>query len=99
MVLKNQFHKLFFFFPRGSRTFNNDLGTVCLSRSDAVLFQSTKKSSGRKNLQSQVKNVTETKLICHGDGESYDLKNVCKYVYDKSRPCTLKNGQTLQLNP
>ena len=80
MVLKNQFHKLFFFFPRGSSIFNNDLGTVCLSRSDAVLFQSTKKSSGRKNLQTQVKNVTETKLICHGDGESYDLKNVCKYV-------------------
>ena len=45
--------------------------------------------------------MTETKLICHGDGESYDWENVCKYDGDPNNPspCTLENGQILELDP
>ena len=86
--------------------FNKGLGTACLSRSDAVrvLFQNTKKSSGGRNLLAQVKNVSETKLICYGGGESFDLDDVCRKfdvletVFSLSTICTLENGQHHQVN-
>ena len=92
----------------GSSILKKGLGTVCLSRSDAIqLFQNTKKSSGRSNLQTQVKNVTKTKLICYGSGESYNLGNVCtikisveEEIFESidSTICTLENGKHLQLD-
>ena len=89
------------FFPMGRFLFNKGLGTVCLSRSDAVrLFQNTKKSSGRSNLRTQVKNVTENKLLCYGVGESYDLDKLCKEeLLPLDGTCTLGNGEILELNP
>ena len=99
MKLYNQFHKLFI--PR-LEVFNTDLGTVCLSRSDKPLFDKGKKSTttkGRKNLRNLIKNVTADHLICHGKDELYKWEDVCKYQNDCSRPCQLKNGDILQLNP
>jgi hypothetical protein len=70
------------------------------------LFDKGTKSTtkGRKNLRSEVKSVTAEKLVCHGGGEKYNWDDVCKIIYSKdpqsnSRPCTLKNGDRLQLNP
>ena len=100
MKLYNQFHKLFI--PRLG-LFNTDLGTVCLSRSDKPLFDKGKKSTatkGRKNFRNLIKNITADHLICHGKDELYKWEDVCKYgVVGGSRPCQLKNGDILQLDP
>lgn len=91
-------------YSKRSSNFNLDLGTVCLSRSDKPLFDKDTKSTtkGRKNLQSEIKNVTaeQLKLICHGQGEEYNWEDVCKFDFGgDSRPCQLKNGDILQLQP
>ena len=96
---------VFFSFPR-SADLEHNLGTVCLSRSDKPLFDNGKKTTttkSRKNLRSLMKNVTADHLICYGKDESYKWEDVCKYdeayAHDSRRPCQLKNGDILQLNP
>ena len=87
-----------------SAFYQNDLGTVCLSRSDKPLFDKGKKSTttkGRKNFRSLIKNITADHLICHGKDELYKWEDVCKYdhVDRDSRICQLINGDILQLDP
>ena len=85
------------FFSRFSNTFNVDLGTMCLSRTDKpLLVKSTTK--GRRNLRSEIKSVTAKQLICLGQDEEYNWEDVCKYE-GWSRPCQLKSGDILELNP
>ena len=89
------------FFPRFSISFNVDLGTMCFSRTDKPLFVKDTKSTtkGRKNLRSEVKSATAEQLICHGQDEEYNWEDVCKYKEGWSRPCQLKSGDILELNP
>ena len=102
MKLYNQFHKLFFSFPRSILL--NNLGTVCLSRSDKPLFDKGKKSTttkGRKNIRSIIKDITADHLICHGKDEKYKWEDICNYGHGY-RPCHLKNGDIetwIELNP
>ena len=96
--MNNEFHKMFF--SRFSNTFNVDLGTMCLSRTDKPLFVKDTKSTakGRRNLRSEIKSVTAEQLICLGQDEEYNWEDVCKYE-GWSRPCQLKSGDILELNP
>ena len=81
----------------------SNLGMACLSRTDKDIFSvKTVVVGKRKNLNSLIKferKMNETKLICEGENEKYNLANVCKQQKSIPLPCTLKNGQKVQLNP
>ena len=67
---------------------------VCLARSDDLFKKESKK---RKNLINQIKNISTETLTCVN--EAYPLAKVCNVNYGNSMPCTLNNGDEIQLNP
>ena len=76
---------------------------ACLSRSDKNLF-SGNKLTGRKNFASNElvqsdRGTDEIDISCKGLGQTYSSNDVCTSNPRKSMPCTLQNGQELQLNP
>ena len=77
---------------------------ACLSRSDKDLF-SGNKLTRRKNFASNEllvqsdRGTDEMNIRCKGPSQIYSLNNVCNKWEDESMPCTLQNGQELQLNP
>ena len=68
---------------------------ICLSRSDKNPFKFHEKTKVRTNFNEF--NITDGKLYCLGEGEIYELEDLCKWA--DCQPCTLENGKTIQLDP
>ena len=78
---------------------------ACLSRSDKDLF-SGNKLTRRKNFASNEllvqsdRGTDEIDIRCKGPSQIYSSNDVCTSIREgESMPCTLQNGQELQLNP
>ena len=69
---------------------------ICLSRSDKNPFKFDEKTKVRTNFNTF--NITNGKLYCLGEGEIYELEDMCKWSTD-IQPCTLENGKTIELDP
>ena len=69
---------------------------ICLSRSDKNPFKFDEKTKVRTNLNTF--NITNGKLYCQGEGEVYELEDLC-YYNGRQHPCTMENGKIMQLDP
>ena len=71
---------------------------ICLSRSDKNPFKFDEKTKVRTNLNTF--NITNGKLYCLGEGEVYELDDLC-YIpeWASQQPCTMENGKIMELNP
>ena len=70
---------------------------ICLSRSDKNLFKVDERIKERTNYNSL--NITNGTLYCCGEGQTYQLEDLCNYENNDYQPCTLDTGKTIQLNP
>ena len=75
---------------------------MCLNRNDKDPFNKTSSSTevtnDQWNFNLLLPNVTNGKLHCDGK-ESYSLGNLCNLHKSFYQPCTLPNGNMIQLNP
>ena len=82
-------------------------GMICLSRTDKNPFNvESKIKVTRLNFKKLLYNITNDKLHCHGEGESYNLDDIC--IFDTGdgdpdsarKPCTMMDKETkIELNP
>ena len=70
-------------------------GMICLSRSDKNPFEIDGMRKDRSNFNAF--NITNGKLYCLGEGEVYELEDLCN-VSGPIQLCTMKNGKIMQLN-
>ena len=70
---------------------------ICLSRSDKNPFKFDEKTKVRTNFNTF--NITNGKLYCLGEGEIYELEELCGGLFAYNQPCTMENGKTIQLDP
>ena len=68
---------------------------ICLSRSDKNPFKFDEKTKVRTNFNTF--NITNGKLYCLGEGEVYELDDLC-YNNAHDQLCTMENGKIMQLN-
>ena len=74
-------------------------GMLCLSRTDKNPFNVENKIKvTRVNFKTLLYNITNNKIHCHGEGESYDLDDICSST--GSQPCTMMDKETkIELSP